>query len=152
MLSTVIPILAIFMAILKPLHALGGFKLDLSTNGKIILTILSVLYISLIIWTAIDVFIVENADKTVSLITQFSLWKICNLILWIILIVLVRGREKTTYHNYTYIGIALIAMFLSNNFLFNHYSEVYFAKSGYMICLLGFFIALPLHEQQKENS
>ncbi len=147
--SAVIPILILLMVILKPLHNLGGFKLELSTNGKIILTILSVLYLSLIAWTANDVFIVANADKTASLITQFSIWKICNLILWIILIMLVKGREKATYHNYAYISIALIAMFLSNNFLFSYYSDVYFAKSGYMIFLLGFFIALPLHEDYK---
>ncbi len=147
----IIPILTLLMLTIKPLRQFNGFKLDLSTNGKIILTILSVLYLSLIAWTVNDVFIVKTVDKTASLISQFSIWKVCNLILWIILIILVKGREKTTYHNYAYIGIGLIAMFVSNNFLFSHYSDVYFAKAGYMICLLGFFVALPLHEKQKEN-
>lgn len=72
-----------------------------------------------------------------------------NLSLWILLWLLNKSRKKATYHNYGLIMILLLAMFLVNNYLIKFYSEVYWAKSGYMVLLVGFFLALPLHEQHK---
>ncbi len=135
----------------EQLNAIGFFTFKLSKRYQIISAILVALYLLLISWTAMDVFIFTDTDKTLSMITQLSIWRVCNLILWIMLIILIRSRKKATYHNYAYICLLLIAMFISNNYLFSHYSKVYFAQSGYMVFLFTFFIALPLHEQYKLN-
>lgn len=84
-----------------------------------------------------------------SLTGKLYLPQIFNLTLWILLFILTKSRKKATYHNYGLIMTLLILMFVVNNYLIDFYSAVEFAKSGYMVFLAGFFLALPLHEQHK---
>lgn len=84
-----------------------------------------------------------------SLTAQLYLPQIFNLTLWILLFILTKSRKKATYHNYGFIMTLLAVMFVVNNYLIDFYSAIEFAKSGYMVFLAGFFLALPLHEQYK---
>lgn len=134
---------------------------DIQLTGKFKVVFYSVLSAILLVFIAIltdtwlhrDMMAYWSGPTTYymqqSITAKLYLPSLFNLLIWVLLILLSKSRKKATYYNYGLIMVLLLIMYVVNNYLIKFYSEVYWAKSGFMVFLVGFFLALPLHEKQK---